>query len=121
MSYLAIALLAAVYKTLGSVLQALYGFFVPYVRRGMILGTGNCPLGLSALVSGFASSFNHFFTARLVGGLGSSPQHPVGSNMLASEFGSARGRATPQPGASVNSFKGKEPMILLQRKNASYV
>src|SRR5689334_22334735 len=93
MSYIAIASLAAVYNTLGSVFQAAYGFVVPYVRRGVILGAGNCLLGLSVAAAGFASNFNHFFTARLIGGIGSSPQHPVGSSMLASHFGDARGRA----------------------------
>ena len=92
MSYIAIASLAAVYNTLGSVFQAAYGFVVPYVRRGVILGVGNCVLGLSVAAAGFASNFNHFFTARLIGGIGSSPQHPVGSSMLASHFGAARGR-----------------------------
>jgi MFS transporter, FSR family, fosmidomycin resistance protein len=92
MSYIAIASLAAVYNTLGSVFQAAYGFVVPYVRRGVILGVGNCVLGLSIAAAGFASNFNHFFTARLIGGIGSSPQHPVGSSMLASHFGAARGR-----------------------------
>jgi MFS transporter, FSR family, fosmidomycin resistance protein len=92
MSYIAIASLAAVYNTLGSVFQAAYGFVVPYVRRGVILGVGNCVLGLSVAAAGFASNFNHFFTARLIGGIGSSPQHPVGSSILASHFGAARGR-----------------------------
>jgi len=92
MSYIAIASLAAVYNTLGSVFQAAYGFVVPYVRRGVILGAGNCLLGLSVAAAGFASNFNHFFTARLIGGIGSSPQHPVGSSMLASHYASARGR-----------------------------
>ena len=93
MSYLAIASLASVYNALGSVLQASYGFIVPYLRRGVILGIGNCLLGLSVVATGFASTFNHFFTTRLIGGIGSSPQHPVGSSMLASHFGAARGRA----------------------------
>ena len=92
MTYIAIASLAAVYNTLGSVFQAAYGFVVPYVRRGVILGVGNCVLGLSVAAAGFASNFNHFFTARLIGGIGSSPQHPVGSSMLASHFGAVRGR-----------------------------
>src|SRR6476660_5951463 len=92
MGYLAIASLAAVYNTLGSVFQAAYGFVVPYVRRGVILGVGNCVLGLSVAAAGFASNFNHVFTARLIGGIGSSPQHPVGSSLLASHFGAARGR-----------------------------
>ena len=93
MSYIAIASLAAVYNTLGSVFQAGYGFVVPYVRRGVILGVGNCLLGLSVAASGFAYNFNHFFTARLVGGIGSSPQHPVGSSLLASHFAGSRGSA----------------------------
>jgi MFS family permease len=92
MSYLAIASLSSVYNTLGSTLQASYGFVVPYMRRGVILGIGNCLLGVSIFANGFASTFNHFFTARLIGGIGSSPQHPVGSSMLASHFGTARGR-----------------------------
>src|SRR4029453_10349022 len=54
MSYMAIASFAAVYNTLGSVLQAGYGFVVPYVRRGGILGVGNFLLGLSVVSSGFA-------------------------------------------------------------------
>ena len=92
MGYMALASLAAVYNTLGSAFQGLYGFVVPYVRRGVILGIGNCLLGLSVMASGFASSFHQFFATRLLGGLGSSPQHPVGSSILASRFGTARGR-----------------------------
>jgi len=92
MSYLAIASLASVYNTLGSILQASYGFIVPYFRRGVILGAGNCLLGVSVVATGFASSFSQFFTTRLIGGIGSSPQHPVGSSMLASHYGAARGR-----------------------------
>src|SRR5215813_1516814 len=71
MSYMAIASLAAVYNSLGSVLQAAYGLIVPYVRRGVILGAGNCVLGLSVVASGFASNYQHFFTTRLLGGIGS--------------------------------------------------
>src|SRR5262244_829379 len=93
MGYMAIASLAAVYNTLGSAFQGLYGFVVPYARRGVILGVGNCLLGLSVIASGFATSYSHFFTTRLLGGVGGSPQHPVGSSILASHFPGARGRA----------------------------
>ncbi len=93
MGYMAIASLAAVYNTLGNVFQALYGFIVPYVRRGVILGVGNCILGISVFASGFAANYQSFFTTRLLSGIGSSPQHPVGSSMLASHFAGARGRA----------------------------
>ena len=87
-------------------LQAVYGFVVPYLRRGVILGVGNCVLGLSVVASGFASSFSHFFTTRLIGGIGSSPQHPVGSSMLASHFGAARGAHL---GFSFNRGTARQP------------
>jgi MFS family permease len=89
----AIASIAATYNTFSSIFQALYGFIVPHVRRGVILGAGNCLLGLSIAASGFVSGSQQFFATRLLGGLGSSPQHPVGSSMMASYFGAARGRA----------------------------
>src|SRR5437870_12597220 len=59
MGYMAIASLAAVYNTLGNVYQALYGFIVPYVRRGVILGLGNCALRLSLVASVLASGYPH--------------------------------------------------------------
>src|SRR5919201_4435415 len=62
MSYIAIASLAAVYNTLGSIFQAAYGFVVPYVRRGVILGVGNCLLGLYVAAAGVPSPYNHFVT-----------------------------------------------------------
>ncbi|HEY1374914.1 MAG TPA: MFS transporter [Candidatus Binatia bacterium] len=93
LGFAAIASIAAAYNTLGNVLQGIYGFIVPYVRRGVILGIGNCLLGLSVIASGFATSYQHFFTTRLLGGVGGSPQHPVGSSILASHFAGARGRA----------------------------
>src|SRR5262245_62613432 len=80
MSYLAIASLASVYNALGSILQACYGFIVPYLRRGVILGIGNCLLGLSVVAVGFASAFNHFFTARLSGRIGAHPDKPASSS-----------------------------------------
>jgi FSR family fosmidomycin resistance protein-like MFS transporter len=93
LGFAAIASIAAAYNTLGNVLQGVYGFIVPHVRRGVILGVGNCLLGVSVIASGFASTYQHFFTTRLLGGVGGSPQHPVGSSILASHFGGARGRA----------------------------
>ncbi len=93
MGFVAIASIAAAYNTLGNVLQGVYGFIVPHVRRGVILGAGNCLLGISVIASGFASGYHQFFTTRLLGGVGGSPQHPVGSSILASHFAGGRGRA----------------------------
>jgi MFS family permease len=59
----------------------------------VILGAGNIILGLSVIATGFASSYPHVMVTRVLGGIGTSPQHPVGSTALASYFGKARGRA----------------------------
>jgi MFS transporter, FSR family, fosmidomycin resistance protein len=89
----AIGSITAAYGMVSNVAQALYGFVVPYIRRAVILGAGNVLLGLSVFATGFASGYPHLLTTRILGGVGSSPQHPVGSTMLASYYQKARGRA----------------------------
>lgn len=91
--FVAIGAITAVYGFVGNFLQAFYGFIVPYVRRGVILGVGNILLGLSVVATGFANSYPFIMITRVLGGIGTSPQHPVGSTALASYFGAARGRA----------------------------
>lgn len=91
--FVAIGAITAVYGFVGNFLQAFYGFIVPYVRRGVILGVGNILLGLSVVTTGFATSYSYLMITRVLGGIGTSPQHPVGSTALASYFGKARGRA----------------------------
>jgi MFS transporter, FSR family, fosmidomycin resistance protein len=89
----AIGTLTAAYNTVANVFQAIYGFVAPHVRRTVILGAGNFILGFSVLATGFASSYPHILATRVLGGVGSSPQHPAGSAMLATSFGTSRGRA----------------------------
>jgi FSR family fosmidomycin resistance protein-like MFS transporter len=91
--FVAIGAITAIYGFVGNFLQAFYGFIVPYVRRGVILGAGNILLGLSVVATGFASSYPYLIVTRVLGGIGTSPQHPVGSTALASYFGKARARA----------------------------
>jgi FSR family fosmidomycin resistance protein-like MFS transporter len=90
---LAIGTLTAAYNTIANIFQAVYGLIAPHVRRATILGIGNLVLGISVLATGFASSYTHILATRVVGGVGSSPQHPAGSAMLATYFGQSRGRA----------------------------
>ena len=91
--FVAIGAITAVYGFVGNFLQAFFGFIVPYVRRGIILGVGNILLGISVVATGFATSYPYIMVTRVLGGIGTSPQHPVGSTALASYFGKARGRA----------------------------
>ena len=74
-------------------LQATYGFMVPYVKRAVILGTGNIIMGFAVLATGFASSYSHVLWTRVLSGIGASAQHPVGSTMLATHFPEARARS----------------------------
>ncbi|MBI3058295.1 MAG: MFS transporter [Deltaproteobacteria bacterium] len=91
--YVEIGILTATYNMVGSLLQALYGFIAARVRRAVMLGLGNIALGLSVVATGFAPSYQFVLGTRLFGGVGSSPQHPVGSTILASYYGGSRGQA----------------------------
>jgi len=91
--YVEIGILTAAYNMVGSLLQALYGFIAARVRRAVVLGLGNIALGLSVVATGFAPSYQFVLGTRLFGGVGSSPQHPVGSTILASYYGGSRGQA----------------------------
>lgn len=90
--YMEIGFISAAHSVVGNLVQATYGLIVPRVKRAVILGVGNIALGLSVLATGFASSYPFVVITRMVGGVGSSPQHPVGSTMLATYYGEARGR-----------------------------
>lgn len=90
--YVEIGFITTVRGLANQLLQALYGFMVPYVKRAVILGTGNIIVGLSVLATGFASSYPFVLATRTISGVGSSAQHPVGSTMLATHYPEARGR-----------------------------
>jgi MFS family permease len=90
--FVALGLITTSYNTVANLLQGFAGFVVPYVRRSRLLTGGNLLLGSSVVATGFASGLPHILAARAVGGLGASPQHPVGSSILASHFQTARGR-----------------------------
>ncbi|NIO08108.1 MAG: MFS transporter [Deltaproteobacteria bacterium] len=92
LSYMEIGVISTLRGMAGQFLQAMYGFIVPFVKRAIILGTGNFIVGLSVIATGFASSYSFVLGTRIFSGLGSSPQHPVGSTMLATHYPEARGR-----------------------------
>ncbi len=105
-SYMDIGVISTLRNMAGQFLQALYGLIVPYVKRAVILGSGNFVVGLSVIATGFASSYSFFLGTRIFSGLGSSPQHPVGSTMLATHYPEARGRtlALHTTSGSIGSF-----------------
>ena len=90
--YFQIGLLTTVFTLIANGLQAVCGLLTPYFRRSVILGTGNVLLALSTVVTGFAQNFGQLVATRIFAGIGSSPQHPVGSTFLVSLYPQARGK-----------------------------
>jgi MFS family permease len=90
--YLELGFISTLRGIAGNFLQAIYGFLVPYIKRAVILGTGNVIMGFAVLATGFASSYPFVLWTRVLSGVGASAQHPVGSTMLATHFPEARAR-----------------------------
>lgn len=105
--YVEIGFLTALYNMAGSLLQAVYGLIATRVKRAVMLGIGNIALGLSVLATGFAPTYRFILGTRLFSGVSSSPQHPVGSSILASYYGGSRGRAL-----AIHSVAGNVGVLL---------
>lgn len=88
-----LGILQAAHHIVSQGMQALYGVIAQFARRSVILGLGNVVLGATTILTGFTTAFGQLVMIRAISGAGSSPQHPVGSTMLSTWFGEARGRA----------------------------
>ena len=71
--------------------------FVGYLRRWtssrLLLGVGNLINAVMNILAGMSRGFLQFFGFRILGGIGSSPQHPVGASLVTSATDpSKRGR-----------------------------
>ena len=89
--YLELGILNAIRSMLNSALQGFYGFVTPFLRRTRILAFGNLLQAFGIALTAAAGSFWAFVGGRAVVEAGSSPQHPVGSSMLAGYFPERRG------------------------------
>jgi FSR family fosmidomycin resistance protein-like MFS transporter len=64
--------------------QMFVTFFRRVVSRKMLLGVGTLASSLFNMAASFATGFYHFLAMRVLGGLGVSPQHPVGASLITS-------------------------------------
>lgn len=110
--YFQIGLLSTAYVITTNGLQALCGLLTPYVRRPVILGVGNCLLALATAAAGLAQSYGQLLATRLLGGVGSSPQHPIGSSLLANLYPEARGRVLALHSTGGNAGTLAAPLIV---------
>lgn len=89
-SYTALGILLGVVGVVGGFLQAAAGFYQRVAAR-LVLSLQNVSLAATLLMIGLAPSFPIFAAGRFLGGLFSSPQHPVGNAVLARNFPERRG------------------------------
>jgi FSR family fosmidomycin resistance protein-like MFS transporter len=92
LSYAAVGILRALYA------GAMAGFQVPaarlarYVGRSGLLAAGTAIAGAAYLCLGATASVAMLAAALLLGGLGSSTQHPIGSSLVAAAYEGPRSR-----------------------------
>jgi FSR family fosmidomycin resistance protein-like MFS transporter len=87
-----IGVLTTVFSLMANALQAGFGLITPYVRRSVVLGVGATLLAVSTGLTGLVQNYNQLLLTRLIGGIATSPQHPVGSTMLVGLYPRIRGR-----------------------------
>lgn len=83
LTYAQVGLLATAYSLTLGLPQFAAGVLRSKVRGKILLGAGMFWQSLMNILGGFSWSFSHLLGARSLAGLGASPQHPVGSSMIA--------------------------------------
>lgn len=127
-SYTQIGLLVGASSFAGGLLQLAFGYLGRYVARKTMIGVGNLLVGLGMFLTGTSTSYATLMAWTVLGRIGGSPQHPVGSAMLTDTF--ARDRhgfalaahvaggnlgtlAVPLAGAALIARFGWQPTVML--------
>src|SRR5919199_367309 len=82
-----IGIMTGVGGAVSGFLQLAATYLSLYVARRVLLGGGQVVIGLSTFVAGAANSYGLFFLGNMFARVGGSPQHPVGSSILADRYG----------------------------------
>jgi MFS family permease len=110
--YFQIGLLTMAFTLTVNGLQVIWGFFTPYVSRAVLLGCGNSLMAIVTAATGLVHSFPQLALARMLSGIGSSPQHPIGSTLLVGLFPQARGRTLALHTTGGNAGTLAAPLIV---------
>lgn len=94
LSYTQLGIVIAVYLFMLGFLQFGSSVLARYMSKGVLLGLGNILLGLGNFAVGLSYNFSTFLLGRVAAAVGGSPQHPVGTALIAERFGEkSRGSA----------------------------
>ncbi|SRR5579884_175847 len=110
--YFQIGLLTMAFTLTVNGLQVMWGFVTPYFSRAALLGFGNSLMAIATAATGFVHGYPQLVATRVVSGIGSSPQHPVGSTLLVGLFPKARGRALALHTTGGNAGTLAAPLIV---------
>ena len=90
LSYAALGALRAVFAGSMAGLQIPAGMVAERLGTALVLAAGTALTGLGYCLAGFSAGFPLLLVALAIGGIGSSTQHPLGSELIARAFGRAR-------------------------------
>lgn len=92
LGYAEVGLLRALYAGSMAGFQVPAGLVAERIGGPLLLGLGTALAGIGYLAAGTSAGFAMLAAALVVGGLGSSVQHPIGANLVAQAFSGARSR-----------------------------
>jgi len=92
LGYAEIGLLRALYTGAMASLQVPAGALAERIGGPLLLGIGTALAGVGYLIAGASTGFALLVVALVVGGAGSSVQHPVAANLVAQAFSGRRSR-----------------------------
>lgn len=102
LTYSGIGLLRAVYAGAMAGFQVPAGMLARRVGRPLLLAAGTALAGLGLILAGVSGGFALLVAGLVLSGLGSSTQHPIGSDVVAHAFAGARSR----PALGAYNFAG---------------
>jgi len=93
LSYAQLGLVRSAYTFAAGFPQMFVGFLRRWFSSRALVGIGNLINSIMNIVAAFSRNFLHFLGFRILGGIGSSAQHPVGASIISSATDdSMRGR-----------------------------
>src|SRR5437016_2379301 len=92
LGYAEIGLLRALYAGSMAGFQVPAGFVAERIGGPLLLGLGTALAGIGYLIAGASAGFIILAAALVVGGIGSSVQHPIGAHLVSQAFTGARSR-----------------------------
>ena len=106
LGYAEVGLLRALYAGSMAGFQVPAGALAERIGGPLVLGLGTALAGIGYLVAGASTGFPMLVVALVVGGVGSSVQHPIAANLVAQAF-PARARAARWPSYNFSGDLGK--------------